>query len=138
MIKSLNRCIELHNPTNAERKVLEVLMRSVDFKEEDYWDTGVVDMSLPQLAKEAGVSLWELIRALFFWQSVALISIDVGREENDDIILFCQPYAFIEATGMFEAGNESNDELESERGYQGFLLVDLDTGSTIYSPRECM
>jgi len=95
-------------------------------------------MSLPQLAKEAGVSLWELIRALFFWQSVALISIDVGREENDDIILFCQPYAFIEATGMFEAGNESNDELESERGYQGFLLVDLDTGSTIYSPRECM
>lgn len=138
MIKSLNRCIELHNPTNAERKVLEVLMRSVDFKEEDYWDTGVVDMSLPQLAKEAGVSLWELIRALFFWQSVALISIDVGREEDDDIIFFCQPYAFIEATGMFEAGNESNDELESERGYQGFLLVDLDTGSTIYSPRECM
>ncbi|NMB00412.1 MAG: hypothetical protein GX971_02650 [Firmicutes bacterium] len=138
MIELLNHCIELHNPTDAERKVLKVLMRSVDFKEEDYWDTGVVDMSLPQLAKEAGVSLWELIRALFFWQSVALISIDVGREENDDIILFCQPYAFIEATGMFEAGNESNDELESERGYQGFLLVDLDTGSTIYSPRECM
>lgn len=138
MIKLLNHCIELHNPTDAERKVLKVLMRSVDFKEEDYWDTGVVDMSLPQLAKEAGVSLGELIRALFFWQSVALISIDVGREENDDIILFCQPYAFIEATGMFEAGNESNDELESERGYQGFLLVDLDTGSTIYSPRECM
>lgn len=91
MIKSLNRCIELHNPTNAERKVLEVLMRSVDFKEEDYWDTGVVDMSLPQLAKEAGVSLWELIRALFFWQSVALISIDVGREEDDDIIFFVNP-----------------------------------------------
>lgn len=138
MIELLNRCIELHNPTNAERKVLEVLMRSVDFKEEDYWETGVVDMSLPQLAKEAGVSFWELIRALFFWQSVAFISIDVGREEDDSIVLFCQPYAFIEATGMFEAGNQSNDELDSERGYQGFLLVDLDTGSTIYSPRECM
>jgi len=137
MIKSLNRCIELHNPTNAERKVLEVLMRSVDLEEED-WATGVVDMGLPQLAKEAGVFLWELIRALFFWQSVAFISIDVGREEGDGIVLFCQPYAFIEATEMFEAGNECNDELDSERGYQGFLLVDLDTGSTIYSPRECM
>ena len=132
MIKSLNRCIELHNPTNEERKVLEVLMRSVDLEEED-WATGVVDMGLPQLAKEAGVSLWELIKALFFWQSVAFIS-----EEGDGIVLFCQPYAFIEATEMFEAGNECNDELDSERGYQGFLLVDLDTGSTIYSPRECM
>ncbi len=112
-------------------------MRSVDLEEED-WATGVVDMGLPQLAKEAGVSLWELIKALFFWQSVAFISIDVGREEGDGIVLFCQPYAFIEATEMFEAGNECNDELDSERGYQGFLLVDLDTGSKIYSPRECM
>lgn len=136
MIKKLNRCFELHNPTNAERKVLEVLLRSIDLEEED-WETGVVDMGLPHLAKEAGVSLWELIRALFFWQSVAFISIDVGREEDDGIVLFCQPYAFIEATEMFEVGNEYSDELESERWCQGFILVDLDTGATIYSPREC-
>lgn len=137
MIKILNRCIELHNPTNAERKVLEVLLRSIDLEEED-WETGVIDMSLPEPAKEARVSLWELIRAFFFWQGAALVSLDVGREEDDDIVLFCQPYAFIEATEMFEAGDKCNDEPESERGYQGFILVDLDTGSEIYRPREYM
>ena len=133
MVESLNYCIELHNPNNAERKVLEILMRSVDLEEED-WESGVVEMNLIELAKEAGVSPWELIRALFFWQSVALISIDVGREYADDIIVFCQPSTFIEATKIWEEYNDCSDTVDGPSWKQGFLFMDLGSGITFYRP----
>lgn len=133
MVKSLNHYIELHNPTEAERKLFEALVRLKDVDEDcKEW---VVDMNLIQLAKEARLSLWELIRALFFWQSVAFISIDVGREYADGVVIFCQPSAFIEVTKIYEEYNDcSNDTVDGPSWKQGFLFMDLGSGITFYRP----